>query len=124
MANIGLTIKVWLKLIVFAAISMYGLFFLINNISHPAISVWLWFGHTWETGLIPLLFVTVLMSVVGTLLAGPVVRMFRQLLELQRRRRESTRQREVDAMLAKSSMLQTRDSVAAASVRQPPGPTE
>jgi len=115
MTNLWLKIKIGTKITVFAILSLAVLIFLIQNVNKP-VNVWLW--NDIDTTLLRVLFVTMLVSVVFTILVGTTFRTIRQIRELRARSRASKLEKEVADMRAKAAMLQTRPSAAGSATPQ------
>jgi uncharacterized membrane protein len=100
-----LKIKVWTKVILFGLLALAVLVFLINNVNKP-VTIWLWNDYT--TTLLRFAFVTVLVSVIGTILVGTTFKTIRQVRELRSRARTDKLERDLADMKSKASMLQTK----------------
>ena len=105
MGNLWLKIKVGTKIAVFAILSIATLVFVIQNVNKP-ITIWLW--NDYQTTLLKVLFFTVLISVIFTILIGTTLRTWRQIKEIRARNRAQQLEDEVRDMKAKAAMLQTR----------------
>ena len=107
MANLWLKIKVGTKLAIFFILLIATLLFVFNNINKP-ITIWLW--NDYPTTLLKVLFFTVLVSVIFTILIGTAFRTVRQIREIRARSRSQKLEEEIREMKEKASMLQTRSS--------------
>lgn len=119
MASVWLKVKVGTKIAIFAILSIAALVFVIQNINKP-VTVWLW--NEYPTTLLKVLFFTVLVSVIFTILIGTAFRTVRQIKEIRARSRSERLEDEIREMKEKASMLQTRPSggSAAAETATPP----
>ena len=105
MGNLWLKIKVGVKIAIFAILTIATLLFVLNN-SNQTVKIWFW--NTYETTLLKVLFFTVLVSVIFTILIGTAFRTIRQIKEIRARSRSQKLEDEIRDMKAKASMLQTR----------------
>lgn len=105
MQTLWLKIKIWTKIVIFVLLLIAVLVFIFQNINKP-VTVWLW--NDIQTTLLKVLFVTVLVSVVFTILIGTTRRTIRQIRELRSRNRSLKLEQDLADMKAKASMLQTR----------------
>jgi len=103
--NLWLKIKVGTKIAIFAILTIATLLFVFNN-SNQRVTIWLW--NSYETTLLKVLFFTVLVSVIFTVLIGTAFRTIRQIKEIRTRSRSQKLEDEIRDMKAKASMLQTR----------------
>ena len=76
-----------------------------NNIN-KSVTIWLW--NDYQTTLLKVLFFTVLVSVIFTILIGTAFRTLRQIREIRARSRSQKLEEEIREMKEKASMLQTR----------------
>jgi hypothetical protein len=109
MGNIWLKIKVWTKSILFGALVLYALLFILNNSGQP-VKFWYWFRHEHETSMLVLVVVTFLAGVIGTILVRTTLKTLKQVRELRERSRLDRIEREHAEMKAKAAMLQTKTS--------------
>ena len=108
MGSLWLKIKVWTKLLLFAALSVYVLTFIWKNID-PQVSLWFWYFRPPITLPVLLLaLVSFMIGVFGTVLSRTTFRTIRQLRELKARTRNDRLQREVEEMQKKAAMLRSR----------------
>jgi len=105
MANLWLKIKVGTKIAIFAILSIATFLFVVQNIN-KSVKIWLW--NEYDTTLLKVLFFTVLVSVVFTILIGTAFRTIRQIREIRARSRSQKLEDEIREMKEKASMLQTR----------------
>src|SRR5687767_8123253 len=111
MANLWLKFKVGTKLAIFFILLIATLLFLFNNVNKP-VTIWLW--NDYQTTLLKVLFFTVLVSVIFTILIGTAFRTLRQIREIRARSRAQRLEEEIRDMKTKASMLQTRPAAAVA----------
>lgn len=104
MQTLWLKIKIWTKIVIFVLLLIAVLVFIVQNINKP-VTIWLW--HDIQTTLLKVLFVTVLVSVVFTILIGTTRRTIRQIRELRSRNRSLKMEQDLADMKAKAAMLQT-----------------
>lgn len=107
MQTLWLKIKIWTKIVVFVVLLIAVLVFIVQNINKP-VTIWLW--NDIQTTLLKVLFFTVLVSVVFTILIGTTRRTIRQIRELRARNRSRKLEEDLADMKAKAAMLQTRPS--------------
>jgi uncharacterized integral membrane protein len=107
MGSLWLKIKVWTKAVLMVLFLLYLLLFIFNNANKEA-HVWLWFGQEPQTSLLYVIFFTLVIGVVATLLTRVAFKTIRQIRDLQGRVRTEKLQRDVADMKAKASMLQTK----------------
>ena len=105
MANLWLKFKVGTKIAIFAILSIATLLFVVQNINKQ-VKIWLW--NEYDTTLLKVLFFTVLVSVIFTILIGTAFRTLRQIREIRARSRANRLEEEIRDMKTKASMLQTR----------------
>ena len=105
MANVWLKFKVGTKLAIFFILLIATLLFVFNNINKP-VTIWLW--NDYQTTLLKVLFFTVLVSVIFTILIGTAFRTIRQIREIRARSRSQKLEEEIREMKEKAAMLQTR----------------
>lgn len=105
MGNLWLKIKIWTKIVIFVVLLIAVLVFLVQNINKP-VTIWLW--NDIQTTLLKVLFVTVLISVIFTILIGTTRRTVRQIRELRARNRSRRLEEDLAEMKSKAAMLQTR----------------
>jgi uncharacterized membrane protein YciS (DUF1049 family) len=114
MGNLWLKIKIWTKSILFGALFLYALLFILNNSGQP-VKFWYWFKHEYETSMLVLIVVTFLAGVLCAILVRTTFKTLRQVRELRERSRIDRLEREHAEMKAKAAMLQTRTSASSAS---------
>ena len=120
MGNLWLKIKVGFKIGIFVLLTIATLVFVIQNINKP-VTIWLW--NDYPTTLLKVLFFTVLVSVIFTILIGTGFRTLRQIRELRARSRADQLEQEIKDMKEKAAMLQTRPpNGTSAAVSPPPAP--
>ena len=105
MGSVWLKIKVGTKIAIFALLTIATLVFVVQNINRP-VKVWLW--NEYDTTVLKLLFFTVLVSVIFTVLIATGFRTVRQIREIRARSRSQRLEDEIRDMKEKASMLQTR----------------
>ena len=116
MANLWLKFKVGTKLAIFFILLIATLLFVFNNIN-KSVTIWLW--NDYQTTLLKVLFFTVLVSVVFTILIGTAFRTIRQIREIRARSRSQKLEEEIREMKEKASMLQTRPAGGTGSTTTP-----
>ena len=116
MANLWLKFKVGTKLAIFFILLIATLLFVFNNIN-KSVTIWLW--NDYQTTLLKVLFFTVLVSVVFTILIGTAFRTIRQIREIRARSRSQKLEDEIREMKEKASMLQTRPAAGSGSTTTP-----
>src|SRR6187549_1297932 len=109
MANLWLKIKVGTKIAIFGILTIATLLFLFNNVNKQ-VKIWLW--NEYDTTLLNVLFFTVLVSVIFTVLIGTAFRTIRQIKEIRARSRSQRLEDEIRDMKSKASMLQTKPGTA------------
>lgn len=122
MASLWLKVKVGTKIAIFAILTIATLVFVIQNVNKP-VTVWLW--NDYQTTLLKVLFFTVLVSVIFTMLIATAFRTIRQIREIRARSRSERLEDEIREMKDKASRLQTRQSSpssASSSSTLPPDP--
>jgi hypothetical protein len=105
MSDLWLKIKIWTKISAFALLAIAVLIFVLNNINKK-VTIWLW--NDIDTALLSVVFFTVLISVMGTLLVRTIWKTVRQIQGLRARGQTGRLQREVADMKSKAAMLQTK----------------
>jgi len=105
MGNLWLKIKVGTKIAIFVILLIATLLFVFNNSNKP-VKIWLW--NEYDITLLKVLFFTVLVSVIFTILIGTAFRTVRQIKEIRARSRSQRLEEEIRDMKSKASMLQTR----------------
>ena len=122
MGNLWLKIKVGTKIAIFAILSIATLLFVVQNINKQ-VKIWLW--NEYDTTLLKVMFFTVLVSVIFTVLLATAFRTIRQIREIRARSRSQKLEEEIRVMKQKASMLQTRPAgggVDSTSPLSDPGP--
>ena len=107
MGSLWLKIKVGTKLAIFVILTIATLLFVFNNIN-KSVTIWLW--NDYQTTLLKVLFFTVLVSVIFTVLIGTAFRTIRQIREIRGRSRSERLEQEIRDMKEKASMLQTKSA--------------
>lgn len=107
MNNLWLKFRIWTKIVVFGAISLYVLLFVLNN-SGKAIDLWVWFKPEFHVSVLLILFITFVTGVLGTLLVHTIVITIGQVREAAKRNRSIRMERELADMKAKAAKLHTR----------------
>src|SRR3989442_1500285 len=107
MSNVWLKFKIWFKLVVFGLVAFYILFFLFKNYDKH-VDLWVWFGETYSSSIIALVFSVFILSVIGTLLTSTIWRTVRQIREASTRSRAQKLERAIADMNAKAARLQTK----------------
>ncbi|HVT90430.1 MAG TPA: LapA family protein [Tepidisphaeraceae bacterium] len=111
MGNIWLKIKIWTKSILFAAIAIYVLLFMLKN-SGQKVTLWYWFGYENEVSMLVLVVITFFSGVIGTVLVRTTFTTIRQIREVRQKGRIDKIEREHAEMKARAAMLQTRTAPA------------
>jgi hypothetical protein len=118
MTNLWLKIRIWTKVVVFGAVGLYALAFVVSNwdvhverVTIPLIKAY------YNVPLLTVLLMTALLSVVGTWLLGTIVRTVRQLKEMRTRGRTAKLEKEMAQMKAKAGMLKTKEPEPAATAK-------
>lgn len=107
-----LKIKIWTKALIFGALVIYTLVFLLKNSEENA-NIWYWFFKPkYEVSVLLLTFFAFTFGVIGTLLVRTTFATIRQIREARARSRTDRLEREVADMKTKAAMLKTRSSVA------------
>jgi uncharacterized integral membrane protein len=107
MGDLWLKIKIWTKAILFGLITLYVLFFFVNN-SGQNVRLWFFFRREYDVPVLLLVFLTFVIGVIGTLLVRTTLKTVRQIRDVRVRERAVRLEREVADMKAKAAMLQTR----------------
>jgi hypothetical protein len=106
--SLWLKIKVWAKLLLFAALVIYVITFIAKNIE-PQVQLWVWyFEPRLDISVLLLVLVTFLIGVIGTVLSRTTFATLRQLREIRQRSRSERLEREVEEMRTKAAMLRSR----------------
>ena len=120
MNTLWLKIKIWTKIAVLAIVTIYALFFIAKN--SEDVKVWYWFGRpTLNMPALLLIFLSILVGVIGALLARTTFKTIRQIRELRERSRIERLERLERDQKTKAAMLKTRDSGVQ---QQPAAPTD
>ena len=110
-----LKIKIWTKGLIFGALVIYTLVFLLKNSDENA-NIWYWFFKPkYTVSVLLLTFFAFLAGVLGTLLVRTTFTTIRQIREARARSRTDRLEREVADMKTKAAMLKTKTSAPAAS---------
>jgi uncharacterized integral membrane protein len=104
MQSLWLKIKVWTKITIFAVVLLYALIFVIFN-ANQSVRIWFWFGKSVETTALGLMFGTLILGSVLTLLAGVVFRTIKQVKDLRRQSAHAQLQRDMADMKARAAVL-------------------
>jgi hypothetical protein len=109
MTNLWLKIRIWTKVVVFSAVGLYALAFVVSNwdVHVPRVTIPLITAY-YDVPLLTVLLMTAVVSVVGTWLLGTIVRTVRQLKDMRSRGRTAKLEKEMAQMKAKAGMLQTK----------------
>jgi hypothetical protein len=108
--SLWLKIKVWTKLLLFAALSVYVLTFIWKNID-PHVDLWVWYFRPPITMSVLLLaLVSFLIGVMGTILSRTTFKTIRQIRQIQEKSRAERMEREMEEMKAKAAMLRSRQA--------------
>src|SRR5688572_8998185 len=122
-----LKIKIWTKSLVFGALLIYTLVFLLKNSDENA-NIWYWFFKPkYQVSVLLLTFFAFTFGVIGTLLVRTTFATIRQIREARARSRTDRLEREVADMKVKAAMLKTKSSAQPAPAAAPPrepGPVE
>lgn len=114
--------KIWAKVALFSAVTLYVLLFLLKNTgSDRQVPLWVWFYKTPTTPVLVLLPLTFLFGVVSTLLVRTIFRTVRQLNDMKRRKME----KEAAAIITRAAKLRVREQQEGRGfeVNDPGGPT-
>jgi hypothetical protein len=113
MGNLWLKIKIWTKVVLFAVVLGYVLFFLYNNSgAENHFTLWIWFKHPLlDRPTLWYLFFAFLAGVVMTILVRTIWKTVSQVREVRRRNRQAKLERDIADMKEKASRLQTRPPV-------------
>jgi len=112
--SLWLKIKVWAKLLLFAALVIYVGTFIAKNIE-PQVQLWVWyFEPRLDMSVLLLVLVAFLIGVIGTVLSRTTFKTIRQLREIRQRTRSDRLEREVEEMKMKAAMLRARPEGGAA----------
>ena len=112
MGSLWLKIKIWTKSIIFGAILLYALLFLLKN-SGQKVTLWYWIGYENEVSMLVLVVITFFAGVIGTILVRTTFTTVRQIRDLRTRSRIDRLEREQATMKSRAAMLQTRTASAA-----------
>ena len=107
MSNVFLKLKVWTKVVVFAALLVYVITFVAQNSSKP-VQPWFWFKTEPETTLLVLVLAAFAAGIVCAILFRTTFATLRQIRDLRERNRATRMEREVDDMRTKAAMVRTR----------------
>ncbi len=108
MGNLWLKIKIWTKGIIFGALLIYVLVFLLKNSDETA-NIWFWFFKTkYQISVLILAVAAFLVGVLGTVLVRTTLRTIHQVRDLRQRGRLDRVEREQAEMKAKAAMLQVK----------------
>jgi hypothetical protein len=120
-----LKIKIWTKALIFGALVVYTLVFLLKNSDENA-NIWYWFFKPkYEVSVLLLTFFAFVAGVIGTLLVRTTFTTIRQIREARARSRTDRLEREVADMKSKAAMLKTKSyaqPAPAPSAPRDPGP--
>ncbi len=107
MHNLWLKIRIWTKIVIFTLLAIYLIAFIASNWGQE-VKLWLFFFTTQPTlPLLVVIFLTLCIGVVGTLLARLVLGTIGQIRDMRQRSRQEQLQRDVEEMKSKAAMLQT-----------------
>jgi hypothetical protein len=107
MGNLWLKIRIWAKVLLFAAIALYVLGFVAKN-SEPKVKLWVWWNRSPEMSVLIFGLSSFVVGVVVTLLVRTTFATVRQVREVRERSRSERLAREVAEMQAKAATLKTR----------------
>ena len=107
MNDLWLTIKAWIKGLIFAAIVLYSILFIYNNSGEP-VQFWWWFKRTHPTSVFFLASGAFLVGMVFTVILQTSWKTWRQINEIRVRSRTGKLERSMAEVKAKAAMLQTR----------------
>ncbi len=117
-----LKIKIWTKALIFGALVIYTLVFLLKNSDENA-NIWYWFFKPkYEISVLLLTFFAFTFGVIGTLLVRTTFATIRQIRESRARSRTDRLEREVADMKTKAAMLKTKSYSAPAPPTAPRDP--
>jgi len=106
MAHVWLKIRIWTKVTIFALVAIYIVSFIIGN-RHQPVNVWVFYGTTLaQQPLLEVIFITLGIGIIGTLLAGLIRGTIRQIRDVRARGRQEQLAKDV-ADLKKGSKLQS-----------------
>ena len=99
-------LRLWSKIAVFSAVSLYLLLFVIFNTGEgKRVTLWVWFGHSPTAPVLMVLPLVFIFGVVVTLLTRTVFKTARQLQDMKRRKME----REAAAIITRAAKLRVRE---------------
>lgn len=107
MGNIWLKIKVWTKLVLFALVAVYVLFFVAMNSGYTA-TFWAFYHREYTKSVLVLVLLAFGCGVVTTLLVRTSFSTLRQVRELKQRNRTMRMEKQLSEMEAKAAKLQTK----------------
>jgi uncharacterized integral membrane protein len=107
MNEIWLSIKAWIKGIIFSLILIYAILFVYNN-SGKDVDFWWWFKHLHHTSVFLLVAGAFFAGVLCTIVVATTLKTLRQIRDLRSRSRRDKLERNLADMTAKAAMLQTR----------------
>ena len=114
MATLWLKIRIWFKVVLSVALTIFVAVFIYKNSENRA-QVWLF--HEINKPILWVLGLTIIFSVVGTMLVGTAFKTMRQIRELRHKTQLDNLQKDLTERQAKAAMLQTRDK---AEGKEPP----
>jgi uncharacterized integral membrane protein len=109
MNEIWLSIKAWIKGIIFSLILIYAILFVYNN-SGKDVDFWWWFKHLHHTSVFLLVAGAFFAGVLCTIVVATTLKTLRQIRDLRSRSRQDKLERNLADMTAKAAMLQTRST--------------
>jgi uncharacterized integral membrane protein len=110
MGNMWLKIKIWTKGIIFGALLLYALVFLVMNMGQVPVTLWFWYNTKLQISPLLLVFMTFLIGVIAAVLMRTTLTTIRQIREARDRSRTERLEREVADMKSKAAMLKTRSA--------------
>ena len=112
MGSIWLKIKIWTKVLLFAAVVIYLMLFMLKNSGETKHFVlWIWFGHEPDRPILVFIFFTFLAGVVVTILVRTIWKTVAQVRDVRRRNRQDKLERDIADMKSKAARLQTRATI-------------
>ena len=106
-----LKIKIWTKTVIFALLTLYALVFLLQNMGQEPVTLWFWYKTKLTISPLLLVFMTLLVGVLATILSRAVVTTIRQIRGAREQSRLHRLEREMQDQKSKAAMLQRKPEV-------------